>query len=303
MKFAVELRWARSGGVTYWPKIIKHLLRIWATPAAISNFVNDLPNIRQQPLEEELTYSKPKNEAVHRCGFVHDKIDKMTLFLTDSHRVIRRSSPAFWESKGRRRLPYEKLVQYGQDEGESDWARIASLRVARIVYKNPKDRDVHLIEPNTTNGRSVENNELLYLINIGLVLNNELPARIATPSSQPLLFVGNHIRRKQPVMVRPKQLAAKDRDSFSNRPEWAEPRKKIICYQRHEINNHISQVCLAKLNDMDLVERNWEKLTDEQKLWVPSDTCNIVQHYLKMKRDHETNTRNSDEQPQNDPKN
>ena len=59
---------ARSGGVTCWPEAVNHLLRTFATPAAIRNAVNDLRNIRQQPREDELTYSCRLNDAAHRCG-------------------------------------------------------------------------------------------------------------------------------------------------------------------------------------------------------------------------------------------
>lgn len=48
----------------------------------------------------------------------------------------------FGESKERRRISYEKFAQYGQDEGEFNPARIAGLRMAKLVDKNPLHRSV-----------------------------------------------------------------------------------------------------------------------------------------------------------------
>lgn len=104
-------------------------------------------------------------------------------------------------------------------------------------------------------------------------------------------------------MVRPTQLSAQDRITVANRPVLMDTRKKITCYQYYEITVHVSPECLAKLNNMNLVVRNYEKLTDEQKALVPSDANNLFRKYLEMKRNLATNFCNSDEQPQSGSKN
>lgn len=86
---------ARSDGVTFWPEVLSHFLRTYVTSATNCNAVNDLRNIHQQPQKDELTYSRRFNDAVHRCGNVHDEIDKMKLFLKGYYRVFKHLSPAF----------------------------------------------------------------------------------------------------------------------------------------------------------------------------------------------------------------
>lgn len=54
---------------------------------------------------------------------------------------------------------------------------------------------------------------------------------------------------------------------------------------------------------MDLVVRNSEKISDEQKPFVPIKSYNLANTYLDIKRDLARNTRNSAEEPQNDSKN
>lgn len=66
-------------------------------------------------------------------------------------------------------------------------------------------------------------------------------------------------------MIKPKQLAAQDRDTVANSPGCVKRRKQIIRYQCYKINGHMSPQCSAKLNGMDLVVRTNEKPTHEKK--------------------------------------
>ena len=82
---AVQFRAVQGGsrftGVTCWPEAVQHLLQTYATPSAIRNALRRLQTISQLPKETELEYSTRINEAVYRCGNVHDEVDKMTFFV------------------------------------------------------------------------------------------------------------------------------------------------------------------------------------------------------------------------------
>lgn len=106
------------------------------------------------------------------------------------------------------RIFYEELVQNAQNDGESLPARVPSLRVAKMANANPHDGVVHLIESSTTYGRSVEDDEWLYVIENGSKPTDGLPLTIDTPSFQAFLYVGSNTCRKQSTMVRFKQLTA-----------------------------------------------------------------------------------------------
>lgn len=104
-------------------------------------------------------------------------------------------------------------------------------------------------------------------------------------------------------MIKHKQLSAQDWNTIANCPEQVENRKHITCYQCYEFNRHMSPNGLAKLNNINLVLRNYAKLTDKQKPLVPSDSYNLAKQYLSMKRDLKTNARSGGEKLQNDLKN
>ena len=77
------------------------------------------------------------------------------------------------------------------------------------------------------------------------------------------------------------------------------PKKQIICYLCYEIGTHISPRCTAKLNDMDLVVANYEKLTDEQKQLVPDDSYKLAKRYIDMRLEL-SNMNRKNEQPAED---
>lgn len=90
--------------------------------------------------------------------------------------------------------------------------------------------------------------------------------------------------------------------NVTSRSEWMVYRRQILCYESYEIDSHMSPKCMAKLNIMELVVHDYEKLTDEQATLVPADSYNLAKQYLKMKRDLTTSKRNSGKKPQNESK-
>lgn len=105
---------------------------------------------------------------------------------------------------------------------------------------------------------------------------------------------------QHPALVSHTQLVAHDRNTVGNRPRWMCTRIQVICYKCHEIEEHLSPECSAKLNKINLVVHNYEKLTDEQTELVLSDSSYRFMEYLEIKGNLATNNRNSDEQPLND---
>lgn len=142
----------------------------------------------------------------------------------------------------------------------------------------------------------------MYVFDNVSVPTEELPSTIDAPSSQPVHYTENNIRRQQPLMVTPKQLAAQDKDTFTNCPGWVNPRKQIICYQCYKIDDHISPECSAKVNGMNFVVCNYDKLPDKQKLLTLRDSYKLAKQYLEMNRALAMHTCKSDEQPRNNPK-
>lgn len=104
-------------------------------------------------------------------------------------------------------------------------------------------------------------------------------------------------------MAKYQQLAAQDKNTVTNRPGRAEPRKGITCYQFHEINSRTSPECSADLSDMNFDISNYKNVTDEQKRAVPRESFNSSLQESKIKCNFATNTRKSDGKPPNDPKN
>lgn len=177
---------ARSGGVVCLPEAVGNFLRTHAPPTNICNAVADLRKILYQHQKDGFTYSRPMNDAVHRCGNVHEEIDKMTLFVDGLLSIIQTIVVLFQQSKKRLRLSYEELVQFSYDEAKSHLRRKTSPRMAKIVNTNKHGQAVHLIEPRACNGQSIEDGEQLCVICNGLKLSNKLLSTVDTPSSQPL---------------------------------------------------------------------------------------------------------------------
>lgn len=114
-------------------------------------------------------------------------------------------------------------MHYAQDEGESHQAKVAVLRVAKIVKTNTNNHFVNFIEPSTASGGSPGDDEHSYVIDDGSIPIDELPSTIDTSSYQPLLYLGTNILHQRPFIVKPKQLAAGDRNTAASSPGWVEP--------------------------------------------------------------------------------
>lgn len=179
----------------------------------------------------------------------------MILYMKDSYRVFKRSSPASWNQKdvvnyptrNSYSMPKMKENPIEQELPAYEWQKflIHTQTIESYILSNqvrPMDDPFRMINS-------------FYVFNDRSIPTNEIPSTVDTPNYQPLCYVGNHIRRQQ--SLRPKQLAAQDRDTIANHPGWIEPRKHVICYQGYEIEDYISPECSAKANDMDLVVRNY----------------------------------------------
>ena len=168
-----------------------------------------------------------------------------------------------------------------------------------MVPTNSNEQVVHLIEGGTADEESTERGEQLYLVDEGSIRTDELPSTIDTSEHESLLYANNQLRKSASQMVRPKQVAFQDENTTRNRPGWEVTKQQIICYLCYEIGTHISPRCTDKLNDMDLVVANYEKLTDEQKKLVPDDSYKLAKRYLDMR--HElSNMNRKNEHPAED---
>ncbi len=289
---------ARSGGVTCWPEAVQHLLRTYATPATIRRAVYDLRDIRQQPRENENEYSARLNRAAHRCGNVYDEVEKMTIFVNGLLPCIQTDVARHRESRNRRDLSYEELVQFARDEGDSYRARHANLRVVRTVSKPSGERAVHFMEPSSSSGSRMADGDELMIVEEGSIPTDYLPSTADTAESEELLYTGGRQRRNNNTeMVRPNRIGFEDRNTVINRPGW-ERRKQIICHQCYEIDDHISPNCTVKLGDMRRVVENYDKLSVDQKESVPDNSYKLAHRYLEMKSDLSSNNRrNGDDNP------
>lgn len=167
------------------------LLLTYATSSTICNAASDRRSIRQQPCAEEVTYSGLIDDAEHRFGNVHDKIDKITLSVKDLLSSVQKITVRFRELSEHRPLPCEELAEYAQIDGRPHRERIGSLRVAKIVRTNSAEQPVHLTAPRKFNRRSVLDGEQLYDIENGSIQTDKLSSTIDTPNFQPLQYVGD----------------------------------------------------------------------------------------------------------------
>ena len=70
---------SQKGTVTCWPEAVQHLLRTYATPAAMLEVMDKLRSIRQGETETEESYRNRLHESINLCGNVHNKGEKITL--------------------------------------------------------------------------------------------------------------------------------------------------------------------------------------------------------------------------------
>lgn len=221
---------AKNGAVTCCQEAVNHFLRTYATLGAIGNAANNLRNIRHLPREGETTYGRHINQAAHRCGNVYDETDKMTLFFewnfaeySNNLRPlpgIKRTSSTI--------LPRIRTVR-------SWWGRISSSnsfqpscgKHCKYEYKRSS---YALHKANTPSGRYTGDDEHSYVIKDGSIPTEELLSTTGTSSSQPLMYVGSNIRRHQPIMVKPSQLAEQEGNTTASRRRWVEPKRQNISY-------------------------------------------------------------------------
>ena len=80
---------SRSSGVRYWPEAVQYLLRTYATETAIREALDQLDRIRQSPTEDEHAFAARVNEAIYRCGNVHEEVEKISFFINGLRDEIR----------------------------------------------------------------------------------------------------------------------------------------------------------------------------------------------------------------------
>lgn len=126
----------RDGGVTNWPEAVQYLLRAYATSNRIQEAILRMRDTRQQPQEDEETYSTRLNNAVRRCGNVHSSEERMTMFVDGLLPSIRSLVARHRESH--RRSSYIELVHFARAEGDAHRARVSTGRKPDILVRDNK---------------------------------------------------------------------------------------------------------------------------------------------------------------------
>ena len=126
MQYRAARSGSRSGGLACWPEAVQYLLRTYATQGAIRDAIHHLRSLRQDDKESERTFATRVNEAVYRCGNVHEEDEKMTFYVDGLQQEIRTVVARHREHSFRDEMTFELLVQFAQDEGDAVRSRNAS---------------------------------------------------------------------------------------------------------------------------------------------------------------------------------
>lgn len=93
-------------------------------PERPSNIPSKTENIRRKTRKDKITYCERINDTALWCKIVYDEVDKMTLIVVELPLSIQTVIAPLQKSKNQRKLSYEGLVHYSQDEEDSRWARL-----------------------------------------------------------------------------------------------------------------------------------------------------------------------------------
>ena len=100
----------RQGRFIFWLEAVKHLLRMFAKPAAIREAMDNLRSIRQGDTETEESYWKRFHDAINRCGNVQNEGEKITLYIDGLTSTIRTIVARHRENVSRCDLIFEVIA-------------------------------------------------------------------------------------------------------------------------------------------------------------------------------------------------
>ena len=109
------------------PEAIQYLLRTYATAAAMREALESLRNIRQTSTEAEEDYRKRLNDAIFRCGNIHEEDEKMTYYVDGLNNTIRMVVAQYRENVPRRDLTFEGLCHFARSEDDAHRARMEQI--------------------------------------------------------------------------------------------------------------------------------------------------------------------------------
>ena len=75
--------------------------------------------------EDESAYPMRINEAVYRCGNIHIKEEKMSIFVDRLQTELSRTVAGYLEAEPRHEMTLQRLVHHAQNEGDALCARIS----------------------------------------------------------------------------------------------------------------------------------------------------------------------------------
>jgi len=297
---------SRKGGVTCWPEAIQYLLRTYATPTAMREALEHLRNIRQGEMEAEEEYRKRLNQAIYRCGNVHEEDEKMTYYIDGLSDTIRMVVARYRESIPRRELTFESLCHFARSEDDAHRARYQQLIKAGTINV-PRPRS--LLKPGTTPAKpsirptnaagSSRNKPDIHLMD-AKEPTQETPVLALTPEepevkdeveeeipSEGLYYINNKgERRKLPPYIRMD-------DDKTGRVGWID-KPKVVCYTCYE-EGHTSPQCTIPLNQLKKVLINFEQLSDSVRESVPDDSYKRAKAYLEFKKETPTGPKENEE--------
>ena len=301
----VELVKPRLGGVSSWPESVQYLLRNYAQSGHISSAISDLRAIQQDSSETERQFATRMNKALSRCGNVHSPDEIITWYVDGLHPTIRTVVARYRESH--RHATYLDLVDFAQHEGDAVRARNQGIPVRSRnapMTTAPKGRSLALLHPmddshssSTSNlehaqGLSLETDPVALLQGQGVPLPHDDSSTVPSESVDDPLLAFNGSRGTQ--VARPSRIAFEDHHTRASRPGWAAPRKEVprttqpdrlrnylICHECYA-RGHVSPDCNLPLRSQSQVIANFEKLSDEDKLKVPSNSYRRVRATLGL---------------------
>lgn len=287
--FRATRRGARTQGVNTWPEAVQHLLSTYATPAAIRQAVQEVHDTKQKSEEDELQYSNRLNYSVYRCGNVYTEMEKMTFFVNGLRPETQAVVARYRESTPRDQLRYERLVQFARDEGTTHRARMGISKPSQL--RSTKERNtrgsVHFLDPNTTSD-TLDDQEQVHLINQVMggtphdlptsVATSELPSTIDFHDQDTL--GQNSEQLYYTSQVKPSRIPYGDRRSNLSKAGWVS-QQPLICYHCYEKNTHVAPECDKTRNELPVIIRNYESLTDEERSIVPKTAYSMAKQFLK----------------------
>ena len=305
-----------DGGVRCWPEAVQYLLRTYATPSHLREALSSLRDTRQRDNEDERSFSTRLSKAVARCGHVHSREEKITLYVDGLSPTIKSLVSRYHEK--RRRATFLDVVQYAEIEGDAYRERARALgprapaKLSALPTRdNQRPTRASAMLMDTPEGSSFADTQsragdAMLLADAGgsSIPTSSLPTDTASEQTQlepdPALSMYGRNRPPhdkgrvtfQPSGGRPPQPGPRPtsgaRAPQSGGASPAPPSRGIICHVCYVRDKHIAPQCDLSLRELASVVSNYDGLTAEEKSRVPAHSYVRAKAALKAESNMDT---------------